>query len=53
MKHGIGPTVIPSCVWIPVTHREITNQVLICSGYAHSNSTINLTEYHPQPTTIF
>ena len=59
---GVEPTVIPGVsaafsapllASIPVTHRGISNQVVMCTGYGKNNSSPDLIQYHPEQTVVF
>ncbi|KAL9182637.1 hypothetical protein ACHAXT_013289 [Thalassiosira profunda] len=59
---GVDPAVIPgvSAAFsapllgsIPVTHRGISNQVVMCTGYGKDNSSPDLIQYHPEQTVVF
>lgn len=60
--HGIEATVIPgvSAAFsapllgsIPVTHRGVANQVVMCTGYGRDNTSPDLIRYHPEQTVVF
>jgi siroheme synthase len=38
---------------IPVTHRGISNQVVMCTGYGKDNTSPDLIQYHPEQTVVF
>ncbi len=59
---GIEPTVVPgvSAAFaapllgsIPVTHRGISNQVVMCTGYGKEYTSPDLIRYHPEQTVVF
>eukprot|EP00578_Thalassiosira_sp_NH16_P000092 CAMPEP_0181129692 /NCGR_PEP_ID=MMETSP1071-20121207/29459_1 /TAXON_ID=35127 /ORGANISM="Thalassiosira sp., Strain NH16" /LENGTH=390 /DNA_ID=CAMNT_0023215699 /DNA_START=293 /DNA_END=1465 /DNA_ORIENTATION=- len=59
---GVEPTVIPgvSAAFsapllgsIPVTHRGVSNQVVMCTGYGRNNTSPDLIKYHPEQTVVF
>ncbi|KAL3827242.1 hypothetical protein ACHAXA_004717 [Cyclostephanos tholiformis] len=59
---GIEPTVIPgvSAAFaapllgsIPVTHRGVSNQVVMCTGYGREGTSPDLIGYHPEQTVVF
>ena len=61
-EYGVEPTVIPGVsaafsapllANIPVTHREISNQVVMCTGYGKNNTSSDLIQYHPEQTVVF
>eukprot|EP00538_Stauroneis_constricta_P000953 CAMPEP_0119552470 /NCGR_PEP_ID=MMETSP1352-20130426/5456_1 /TAXON_ID=265584 /ORGANISM="Stauroneis constricta, Strain CCMP1120" /LENGTH=301 /DNA_ID=CAMNT_0007598711 /DNA_START=221 /DNA_END=1126 /DNA_ORIENTATION=- len=59
---GIDPIVIPgvSAAFsapllgsIPVTHRGVANQVVMCTGYGREGTSPDLIKYHPEQTIVF
>mmetsp|Transcript_6365 Transcript_6365/g.9648 ORF Transcript_6365/g.9648 Transcript_6365/m.9648 type:complete len:461 (-) Transcript_6365:208-1590(-) len=61
-KYGVQPEVIPgvSAAFsapllgsIPVTHRGVSNQVVMCTGYGRENTSPDLIQYHPEQTVVF
>lgn len=61
-KFGVEPTVIPgvSAAFsapllgnIPVTHRGVSNQVVMCTGYGRDGSSPDLIRYHKEQTIVF
>ena len=38
---------------IPVTHRGVSNQVVMCTGYGKENTSPDLIRYHPEQTVVF
>lgn len=38
---------------IPVTHRGVSNQVVLCTGYGRDNSSPELIQYHREQTVVF
>ena len=59
---GIEPSVVPgvSAAFsapllgsIPVTHRGVSNQVVMCTGYGRDNTSPDLITYHPEQTVVF
>ena len=59
---GIEPTIIPgvSAAFsapllgsIPVTHRGVSNQVVMCTGYGRNNTSPDLIQYHKEQTVVF
>lgn len=61
-EFGVEPTVIPGVsaafsapllASIPVTHRGISNQVVMCTGYGKNNTSPDLIQYHPEQTVVF
>lgn len=61
-EYGVEPTVIPGVsaafsapllASIPVTHRGIANQVVMCTGYGKDNTCPDLIQYHPEQTVVF
>lgn len=61
-EFGVEPTVIPGVSSafaapllgsIPVTHRGVSNQVVMCTGYGKDNTSPDLIQYHPEQTVVF
>ncbi|KAI5954108.1 MET1 [Candida margitis] len=61
-EHGFEPIVIPGIssalaapvvAGIPMTHREVADQVLICTGTGRKGAVPNLPTFVPSRTTIF
>lgn len=61
-RFGVEPTVIPGvsaafCApllgSIPVTHRGIANQVVMCTGYGREGTSPDLIQYHKEQTIVF
>ena len=61
-KLGIEPYIVPgvSAAFaapllgsIPVTHRGISNQVVMCTGYGREYTSPDLIRYHPEQTVVF
>ncbi|KAL7562402.1 hypothetical protein ACA910_020548 [Epithemia clementina (nom. ined.)] len=61
-EFGVEPTVIPgvSAAFsapllgnIPVTHRGVSNQVVMCTGYGREGSSPDLIKYHEEQTIVF
>lgn len=61
-SNGYIPQVIPgisSCMSapllanIPVTHRGVASQFLVCTGTGRKNTAPEIPEYHPYRTTVF
>ncbi|KAL7471043.1 hypothetical protein ACHAXS_011315 [Conticribra weissflogii] len=61
-KFGVEPVVIPGVsaafsapllASIPVTHRGISNQVVMCTGYGRNNTSPDLIRYHKEQTVVF
>lgn len=61
-SYGVESTVIPgvSAAFsapllgsIAVTHRGISNQVVMCTGYGKDNTSPDLIQYHPEQTVVF
>jgi uroporphyrin-III C-methyltransferase len=61
-KFGVEPTVIPgvSAAFsapllgsIPVTHRGVSNQVVMCTGYGREGTSPDLIQYHKEQTIVF
>ena len=59
---GVEPAVIPgvSAAFsapllgsIPVTHRGVSNQVVMCTGYGRDNTSPDLIQYHREQTVVF
>jgi len=59
---GVEPSVIPgvSAVFaapllggIPVTHRGVANQVVMCTGYGRNGTSPDLIRYHEEQTVVF
>lgn len=59
---GLEPEVIPGVSaafsapllgGIPVTHRGVSNQVVMCTGYGKDNSSPDLIRYHAEQTVVF
>ena len=38
---------------IPVTHRGVSNQVVMCTGYGRDGTSPDLIRYHPEQTVVF
>lgn len=38
---------------IPVTHRGVANQVVMCTGYGRHGTSPDLIQYHPEQTIVF
>lgn len=38
---------------IPVTHRGVSNQVVMCTGYGRNGTSPDLIQYHPEQTVVF
>jgi len=60
--YGIEPKVIPgvSAAFsapllgsIPVTHRGVSNQVVMCTGYGRDGTSPDLIQYHKEQTIVF
>jgi uroporphyrin-III C-methyltransferase len=60
-KHGIEAKVLPGlsssytaplAALIPLTHRTMSNQVLITTGYGKNGSYVEMPEYHPERTIV-
>jgi uroporphyrin-III C-methyltransferase len=43
----------PLLASIPVTHRGISNQVVMCTGYGRNNTSPDLIQYHKEQTVVF
>jgi uroporphyrin-III C-methyltransferase len=61
-EYGVEPKVIPgvSAAFsapllgsIPVTHRGVSNQVVMCTGYGRNGSSPDLIKYHKEQTIVF
>jgi len=61
-RFGVEPNVIPgvSAAFsapllgsIPVTHRGVSNQVVMCTGYGRENTSPDLIQYHKEQTIVF
>jgi len=61
-EYGVEPVVIPgvSAAFsapllgsIPVTHRGVSNQVVMCTGYGRNGSSPDLIQYHKEQTIVF
>lgn len=61
-RFGVEPTVIPgvSAAFsapllgsIPVTHRGVSNQVVMCTGYGRNGTSPDLIRYHKEQTIVF
>jgi len=61
-KLGVEPRVIPGVSaafsapllgGIPVTHRGVSNQVVMCTGYGRNNTSPDLIRYHEEQTVVF
>ena len=61
-EYGVEPKVIPgvSAAFsapllgsIPVTHRGVSNQVVMCTGYGRDGSSPDLIQYHKEQTIVF
>jgi len=59
---GVEPKVIPGVsaafsapllANIPVTHRGVSNQVVMCTGYGRNNTSPDLIQYHKEQTVVF
>ena len=59
---GVEPAVIPGVSsafaapllgGIPVTHRGVSSQVVMCTGYGRGGSSPDLIRYHPLQTVVF
>jgi uroporphyrin-III C-methyltransferase len=60
--YGVEPKVIPgvSAAFsapllgsIPVTHRGVSNQVVMCTGYGRNGTSPDLIQYHKEQTIVF
>ena len=38
---------------IPVTHRGVSNQVVMCTGYGRNGTSPDLIQYHKEQTIVF
>ncbi|CAJ1948931.1 unnamed protein product [Cylindrotheca closterium] len=61
-RFGVEPKVIPGVsaafsapllANIPVTHRGVANQVVMCTGYGREGSSPDLIQYHEEQTVVF
>jgi len=61
-EFGVEPNVIPgvSAVFsapllgsIPITHRGVANQVVMCTGYGRNGTSPDLIQYHKEQTIVF
>lgn len=61
-KFGVEPKVIPGVsaafsapllASIPVTHRGVSNQVVMCTGYGRDGTSPDLIQYHKEQTIVF
>jgi uroporphyrin-III C-methyltransferase len=61
-KMGYEPAVVPGVSsafaapllgGIPVTHRGVANQVVMCTGYGRDGTSVDLIQYHPEQTAVF
>jgi uroporphyrin-III C-methyltransferase len=61
-KFGVEATVIPGVsaafsapllASIPVTHRGVSNQVVMCTGYGREGTSPDLIQYHKEQTIVF
>lgn len=61
-RFGVEPKVIPGVsaafsapllANIPVTHRGVANQVVMCTGYGREGSSPDLIQYHEEQTLVF
>lgn len=61
-EFGVEPKVIPgvSAAFsapllgsIPVTHRGVANQVVMCTGYGRNGTSPDLIQYHKEQTIVF
>ena len=61
-KIGVEPEVIPGVSaafaapllgGIPVTHRGVSNQVVMCTGYGRNGTSPELIQYHKEQTVVF
>lgn len=61
-QFGVEPSVIPgvSAAFsapllgsIPVTHRGVSNQVVMCTGYGRNGTSPDLIRYHKEQTVVF
>mmetsp|Transcript_15920 Transcript_15920/g.26646 ORF Transcript_15920/g.26646 Transcript_15920/m.26646 type:complete len:339 (-) Transcript_15920:233-1249(-) len=61
-QYGVEPAVVPgvSAAFsapllgsIPVTHRGVSNQVVMCTGYGRNGTSPDLIRYHKEQTIVF
>lgn len=61
-KMGFEPDIIPGVsaafsapllAGIPVTHRGVSNQVVMCTGYGRNGTSPDLIQYHKEQTVVF
>jgi uroporphyrin-III C-methyltransferase len=61
-QFGVEPVVIPGVSaafsapllgGIPVTHRGVSNQVVMCTGYGRNGTSPDLIQYHKEQTVVF
>ncbi|GMH68988.1 hypothetical protein TrST_g3200 [Triparma strigata] len=61
-ERGIDPVVVPGISaslaapllgGIPLTHRGVSNQIVICTGYGREGTSPDLIRYHPEQTVVF
>jgi len=61
-ENGVEPNVVPgvSAAFsapllgsIPVTHRGVSNQVVMCTGYGRNGTSPDLIQYHKEQTIVF
>jgi len=61
-RFGVEPNIIPGVsaafsapllANIPVTHRGVANQVVMCTGYGREGSSPDLIQYHEEQTIVF
>ena len=61
-KMGVEPEIIPGVSaafaapllgGIPVTHRGVSNQVVMCTGYGRNGTSPDLIQYHKEQTVVF
>jgi uroporphyrin-III C-methyltransferase len=61
-QFGVEPSVIPGVSaafsapllgGIPVTHRGVSNQVVMCTGYGRNGTSPDLIRYHKEQTVVF
>ncbi|GMH92683.1 hypothetical protein TL16_g12419, partial [Triparma laevis f. inornata] len=61
-ERGIEPVVVPGISaslaapllgGIPLTHRGVSNQIVICTGYGREGTSPDLIKYHPEQTVVF
>ncbi len=59
---GVEPAVVPGVSAalsapllgsVPVTHRGVSNRVVMCTGYGRDDATPDLAPYHPEQTAVF